>query len=165
MTNTSSGSNSTWGAFTPVMPAFIRLIAGVIVLVIIEAVVLGFPGITQNISGSTISIANIAVFMIGLVVAFIVFKFGTQLSKAVSDAYKNYETWVPLLAYIFQIIAIVILYSVSSGIATQYFTSTSAPWAYPLIFLLIALLPTLRVVVNLVHALDNSSGTKHSTNN
>src|SRR2546427_4343835 len=38
MTNTSSGSNSTWGAFTPVMPAFIRLIAGVIVLVIIEAV-------------------------------------------------------------------------------------------------------------------------------
>jgi len=163
MTNTSSGSNSTWGAFTPVMPAFIRLIAGVIVLVIIEAVVLGFPGITQNISGSTISIANIAVFMIGLVVAFIVFKFGTQLAKAVSDAYKNYQTWVPLLAYIFQIIAIVILYSVSSGIATQYFTS--APWAYPLIFLLIALLPTLRVVVNLVHALDNSSGTKHSTNN
>src|SRR5947209_7583856 len=163
MTHTSGGSNSTWGAFTPVMPAFIRLIAGVIVLVIIEAVVLGFPGITQNISGSTISIANIAVFMIGLVVAFIVFKFGTQLAKAVSDAYKNYQTYVPLLAYIFQIIAIVILYSVSSGIATQYFTS--APWAYPLIFLLIALLPTLRVVVNLVHALDNSSGTKHSTNN
>src|SRR6266568_4189298 len=98
MTNTSSGSNSTWGAFTPVMPAFIRLIAGVIVLVIIEAVVLGFPGISQNIT----------VFMIGLVVAFVVFKFGTQLSKAVSDAYKNYQTWVPLLAYIFQIIAIVI---------------------------------------------------------
>jgi hypothetical protein len=152
MTNTSSGSNSTWGAFTPVMPAFIRLIAGVIVLVIIEAVVLGFPGIGQNISGSSISIANIAVF-----------KFGTQLSKAVSDAYKNYQTLVPLLAYIFQIIAIVILYSVSSGIASQYFTS--APWAYPLIFLLIALLPTLRVVVNLVHALDGQSATKHSQNN
>src|SRR5437867_12996771 len=84
MTNTSSGSNSTWGAFTPVMPAFIRLIAGVIVLVVIEAVVLGFPGISQNISGSTISIANIVVFMIGLVVALIVFKFGTQLAKAVN---------------------------------------------------------------------------------
>jgi len=68
-----------------------------------------------------------------------------------------------LLAYIFQIIAIVILYSVSSGIATQYFTS--APWAYPLIFLLIALLPTLRVVINLVHALDGQSATKHTTNN
>jgi hypothetical protein len=163
MTNTQSGSNSTWGAFTPVMPAFIRLIAGVIVLVIIEAVVLTFNGITQPITGSTISIANIAVFIIGLVVAFIVFKFGTQLSKAVSDAYKNYQTWVPLLAYIFQIIAIVILYSVSSGIALQYFTS--APWAYPLIFLLIALLPTLRVVVNLVHALDGQTATKHTANN
>src|SRR3989449_7639366 len=99
MTNTSSGSNSTWGAFTPVMPAFIRLVAGVIVLVIIEAVVLGFPGIGQPISGSTISIANIAVFMIRLVVALIVFKFGTQLSKAVSGAYKSYQNWVPLLAY------------------------------------------------------------------
>src|SRR6266849_2868638 len=123
MTNTSSGSNSTWGAFTPVMPAFIRLIAGVIVLVIIEAVVLGFPGIGQNISGSTISIANVAVFCIGIVVSLIVFKFGTQLSKAGSDAYKNYQNWVPLLAYIFQIIAIVILYSVSSGIASSLFAA------------------------------------------
>ena len=164
MTNTQSGSDSTWGAFTPVMPAFIRLIAGVIVLVIIEAVVLGFPGISQNITGSTISISSVAVFCIGLVVALIVFKFGTQLSKAVSDAYKSYQAWVPLLAYIFQIIAIVILYNVSSGIAGQYFTS--APWAYPLIFLLIALLPTMRVVVNLVHALEGSTTTqKHSQNN
>src|SRR2546425_4127077 len=52
MTNTSSGSNSTWGAFTPVMPAFIRLIAGVIVLVIIEAALLrssrGKPEISCN---------------------------------------------------------------------------------------------------------------------
>src|SRR3989442_8128078 len=114
MTNTSSGSNSTWGAFTPVMPAFIRLIAGVIVLVIIEAVVLGFPGIGQNISGSSISIANIAGFTIGLVVGLLLFKFGTQLAKAGSDADKNYQTHVPLLAYIFQNIAILILYNVSN---------------------------------------------------
>src|SRR2546428_5449302 len=99
MTNTSSGSNSTWGAFTPVMPAFIRLVAGVIVLVIIEAVLLGFPGIGQPISGSTISIANISVFIIGLFVALIVFKFGKQLSEAVSDAYKRYPNWGPFLAY------------------------------------------------------------------
>src|SRR2546427_7969860 len=58
MTNTSSGSNSTWGAFTPVMPAFIRLIAGVIVLVIIEAVVVGVPGIGPNKSRRTPSIAH-----------------------------------------------------------------------------------------------------------
>ena len=163
MTNTSSGSNSSWGAFTPVMPAFIRLIAGVIVLVIIEAVVLGFPGIGQNISGSTISIANVAVLCIGLIVALIVFKFGTQLSNAVSDAYKNYQTWVPLLAYIFQIIAIFILYNVSSGLAAPSFASQ--PWAYPLIFLLIALIPTLKAVINIVHSLEGSSTGKHSTNN
>ncbi len=62
------------------MPAFVRLIAGVIVLVIVEAVVLGFPGIANTISGSTISVANIVVFVIGLIVCFIVLKFGTSRS-------------------------------------------------------------------------------------
>src|SRR5256712_13429036 len=68
MTNTSSGSNSTWGAVTPVMPAFIRLIAGVIVLVIIEAGVLRGPGDTPDNSSSTISSADNAA-IITLVVA------------------------------------------------------------------------------------------------
>src|SRR3989441_12816470 len=58
MANTSSGSNSTWGAFTPVMPAFIRLIAGVIVLVIIEAVVAGFSRISPKITGNNLFIAQ-----------------------------------------------------------------------------------------------------------
>ncbi len=155
-------SSNTWGAFTPVMPAFIRLIAGVIVLVIIEAVVLGFPGISNPISGSTITLANVAVFFIGLIVSIIVLKFGTQLANAVSDAYKAYRNWTPLLAYFFQIIAIAILYTVSSGVAAPYFTS--APWAYPLAFLLIALIPTLKVVVNLVHALEGTPSSKHSQN-
>src|SRR5260370_31085525 len=103
MPNKSTVSNSTWGAFNPVMPAFIRLIAGVIVLVIIEAVVLGFPGISQNITGSPISIANIVMFMIGHVVAFIVFKFGTQHFKTPSGGDKKLQTSVPLFPYIFQI--------------------------------------------------------------
>src|SRR2546422_11599993 len=63
MTNTSSGSNSTWGAFTPVMPAFIRLIAGVIVLVIIEAVMLRFPRMRANsILGSKTLVELLVVF-------------------------------------------------------------------------------------------------------
>src|SRR2546430_13313394 len=80
---TDSTSNKTWGAFAPVMPSFIRLVAGVIVLVIVEAVVLGFPGISNPITGSTISVANIVVFMLGLVVCFIILKFGTQLADTV----------------------------------------------------------------------------------
>src|SRR3989442_4975241 len=58
MTNTSSGSNSTWGAFTPVMPAFIRLIAGVIVLVIIEADGRGPPRLSHHIAGTKHSVAG-----------------------------------------------------------------------------------------------------------
>ncbi len=161
----STSNKGTWGAFEPVMPAFIRLIAGVIVLVIVEAVILGFPGIASNITGSTISYSDVAVFMIGLIVCFIVLKFGTQLADTVSDAYRSYKTWTPLLAYFFQIVAIGILYEVTNPIAQPYFTSD--PWAFPLIFLLIALVPTIKVVVNMVHALEgsNSSSTsKHSQN-
>ncbi|HXL51060.1 MAG TPA: hypothetical protein VN949_04545 [Candidatus Limnocylindrales bacterium] len=160
---TDSTSNKTWGAFAPVMPSFIRLVAGVIVLVIVEAVVLGFPGISNPITGSsTISVANIVVFMLGLIVCFILLKFGTQLADTVSDTYKNYRTWTPLLAYFFQIVAIGILYSVTSGIAQPYFTAQQ--WAFPLIFLLIALIPTIKVVVNMVHALEGPGSTKHSQN-
>ena len=145
------------------MPSFIRLVAGVIVLVIVEAVVLGFPGISNPITGtSTISVANIVVFMLGLIVCFILLKFGTQLADTVSDTYKNYRTWTPLLAYFFQIVAIGILYSVTNGIAQHYFTAQQ--WAYPLIFLLIALIPTIKVVVNMVHALEGTGTTKHSQN-
>lgn len=158
---TDSTSSKTWGAFTPVMPSFIRLVVGVIVLVIVEAVVLGFPGISNNVSGSSISVANIVVFMIGLVVCFIVLKFGTQLATTVQDAYKNYKAWTPLLAYFFQIVAIGILYAVTSSIAAPYFSAD--PWAFPLIFLLIALVPTLKVVTSVVHELEGSS-TKHSQN-
>jgi hypothetical protein len=160
---TDSTSNKTWGAFAPVMPSFIRLVAGVIVLVIVEAVVLGFPGISNPIAGTNnISVANIVVFMLGLIVCFIILKFGTQLADTVSDAYKNYKTWTPLLAYFFQIVAIGILYAVTSGIAQPYFTAQ--PWAYPLIFLLIALIPTIKVVVNMVHALEGPGSTKHGQN-
>ena len=160
---TDSSSDKTWGAFAPVMPSFIRLIAGVIVLVVVEAVVLGFPGISNPITGtSTISVANIVVFMLGLIVCFILLKFGTQLADTVSDTYKNYRTWTPLLAYFFQIVAIGILYSVTNGIAQPYFTAQQ--WAYPLIFLLIALIPTIKVVVNMVHGLEGTGTTKHSQN-
>src|SRR5881398_3912656 len=124
----STSNKGTWGAFTPVMPAFVRLVAGVIVLVILEAVILGFPGIGYNITGTQLSVANIVVFMIGLIVCFVVLKFGTQLANTVQDTYKNYKAWTPLLAFFFQIIAIGILYAVTAGIAQPYFGAN--PWAY-----------------------------------
>ncbi len=158
----SSSSSGSWGPFTPIMPATVRLVVSVIVLVVVEAIVLGFPGVTSNISGTQISIATLAVFFVGFVVSLIVLKFGTQLSNAVSNAYKAYRTWTPLLAYCFQVIAIVILYAVTNPIASPYMTS--APWAYPLIFLLIALIPTMKVVVNLVHALEGTPSSKHGQN-
>ena len=155
-------ADKTWGAFAPVMPSFIRLVVGVIVLIVVEAVVLGFPGIGYNISGTSITVADVAVFAIGLIVALIVLKFGTQLAETAGDAYKNYRSWIPLLSYFFQIVAIGILYEVTKNIAAPYFASD--PWAFPLIFILIALIPTLKVVTSIIHALEGTNTTKHSQN-
>lgn len=159
MTDSKSNSAGSWGALTPVMPAVIRLMAGLIVLVIVEAVVLGFPGITQDVTGTTISVASLVALFIGLIVVFIVLKYGTQIAATVHEHYDNYRTWTPLLSYFFQLLAIVILYYITAGVAASYFTS--APWAFPLIFLLVALVPTIKVVTNLVHDLDSQTASKH----
>jgi hypothetical protein len=159
---TDSKSTSPWGALTPVMPAVIRLMAGLIVLVIVEAVVLGFPGIGQDITGTQISIASVVALLIGLFVVFIVLKYGTQIASSIAEHYANYRTWTPLLSYFFQLLAIVILYYITAGVALSYFTS--APWAFPLMFLLIALIPTIKVVTNLVHDLDTHTAGRHTTN-
>lgn len=156
---TQSNNPDPMASFRPLMPSFIRLIASVIVLVVVEGVILGFQGINQPIYSSTVTVANIAVLFIGLIVALVVLKFGTQFSNAFSDAYKNYRTFTPVLAWVFQIIGLWILYTVSAPVAAPAFTS--APYAYPLIFLLLALFPTMKVVTSVVHSLETPT-TKHS---
>ncbi len=143
------------GDFQPLMPSLIRLLAGVLVLVVVQAVILGFPGIVgQTIPGSTIGTAALLGFCFGLVAAVVVLKFGTQLSIAAGEAWRSIKAYVPLLTYFFQIAALWILYVVSKDVASGFFTS--APWAYPLIFLALAIIPTIKVVVAMVRALEGT---------
>ena len=159
---TQSSNPDPMASFRPLMPSFIRLIASVVVLVVVEGVVLGFPGINQSIYSTTVTVANIAVLCIGLIVALVVLKFGTQFSNAFADAYHKYTTFTPVLAWIFQIIGLWILYAVSAPVVAPAFVA--APYAYPLIFLLIALFPTMRVVMTVVHSLEApSTASKHSS--
>jgi len=147
----------------PIMPPLIRLLAGIIVLVVIQATVLGFPGITALIPTTTFTIAAMVIFTLGLIVSAIVLKFGTQLATSLGDSYKNYRSYTPLLAWLFQMIALVILYNVSKPITASYFATI--PWAYPLIFLLIAIGPTIKVVMNTVSALEGKNTSKHLLTN
>jgi hypothetical protein len=158
-----SKQSSLMDDFRPIMPPLIRLIAGIIVLVVIQATVLGFPGITALIPTTTFTIAALVVFTLGLIVSAIVLKFGTQLATGVGEAYKSYRSFTPLLAWLFQMVALVILYDVSKPITASYFATI--PWAYPLIFLLIALGPTIKVVMNTVNALEGKNTSKHLLNN
>jgi hypothetical protein len=149
-----------FGDFRPIMPSLIRLLAGIIVLIVVQSIVLGFPGITQTVAGTSFTIASFAIFTVGLVVAAVVLKYGTQLASAVADTYKAYRAYAPILAWIFQLMALYILYSVSKTMVSSFFAS--APWAYPLIFLAMALIPTVKVVIAIVHALEGQNAHKQT---
>src|SRR5207244_4988511 len=120
-----------------VMPPLIPILSIINVLIDIQATHLSFTGITALIPTTTFTIAALVVFTLGLVVSAIVLKFGTQLATSLGDAYKSYRNYTPLLTWLFQMIALVILYNVSKPITASYFATI--PWAYPLIFLLIAI--------------------------
>src|SRR6266571_8728665 len=91
--------------FRPILPSLIRLLAGVIVLVAIQSIVLGFPGITNTVAGSQYTMAGIAAFAIGLIAAIVVLKFGTQLASAAGEAYRSIKDYAPLLGWFFQVAA------------------------------------------------------------
>jgi hypothetical protein len=158
-----SKRSSTMDDLRPVLPPLIRLVAGIIVLIVVQAVVLGFPGITQLIPTTSITIASVIILFLGLVVAGIVLKFGTQLSESIGEAYKRFKAWTPILAYLFQMAALFILYTVSKPVVSSFFASV--PWAYPLIFLLIALAPTIQVIIKIVNNLEGHSTTRHLLTN
>ena len=151
-----TSTHDPFGDFRPIMPSVIRLLAGIIVLIVVQSIVLGFPGITtQIVPGTAFSIASFVIFTLGLIVAAVVLKYGTQLANVVSDTYKAYRAYAPILAWVFQLTAIYILYSVSKTMVIGFFAS--APWAYPLIFLAMALIPTVKVVVAVVRALEGQN--------
>src|SRR5438552_18075765 len=104
-----SKQSSVMDDLRPIMPPLIRLLAGIIVLVVIQATVLGFRGITALIPTTTFTIAALVVFSLGLVVSAIVLKFGTQLATSLGDVYKIIRSYTPLLTWLYIVIAPVIL--------------------------------------------------------
>src|SRR5437899_13051845 len=116
-----TNTHDPFGGFRPVVPSVIRLLAGIIVLIAVQSIVLGFPGITQMVPGTAFSIASFVIFTLGLIVAAVVLKFETQVVIVVSDTYKAYRPYASILAWIFQLTAIYILYSVSKTMVSDFF--------------------------------------------
>ena len=136
------------------MPSFMRLVAGVIVLIVVESIVLGFPGLSQTVPSSTITVSSLVIFLVGLVATILVFKFGTQLSSAAADAYDSVKNYQELLTWVFQIAALYIFYITSRALVTASGIFRSVPWAYPMIFVGLGLIPTVKVVVNTIHKVE-----------
>ncbi len=139
------------------MPSFMRLVAGVILLIVVESIALGFPGLTQTIPSTTVTITSLVVFLVGFTAAIIVFKYGTELSHAASETYNSLQNYEELMKYVFVIAALYILYVTSRALVTASGVFRSTPWAYPMIFLVIGIIPTIKVVVNTIHTLEHSS--------
>ncbi len=150
-----SKNNGMMDDLRPILPFLIRLLAAAIVLIAVQNIILGFPGITQPVLNSTYTTAGLAAFAIGLIGAIVVLKFGTQLASAAGDAYASIKDYAPLLGWFFQVAALYILYVACKGITGNVFNS--APWAYPLIFLVLAIIPTVKAVMSVVHALEGHS--------
>lgn len=148
--------------FQPLMPSAIRLLAGIIVLLVVQGIVLGFPGINQPLPSSTVSVSSLLVLAIGLIGAVVVYKFGTQFSTALGENYHSYKDYAPWLTYFFQVASLWVVYTACKAIATPYFTST--PWAYPMIFLALAIVPTIRFLASIVQRLEGHT-TKQAQRN
>ncbi len=150
-----SKTSGVMGDFRPIMPSLIRLIAGVIVVLVLQSVILGFPGITQNVPSTSLTMSSLVTVTLGLIATVVVLKFGTKLSNAIGDVYSSIKNYTPLLAFFFQVVAVWILYNACRAISRPLFTSV--PWAYPLAFLALAMIPTIRAVVSVVRALEGHS--------
>jgi hypothetical protein len=134
-----------------------RLVAGIVLLVVVESIVLGFPGLTQTLPSSSVTITSLVIFLVGLIATIIVFKYGTQLSKAATEAFRDLQPYEEVLTFCFQIAALYILYETSKTLVSASGAFRTAPWAYPMIFLAIGIIPTIKVVVNTIHTLDHHS--------
>jgi len=138
-----------------------RLAAGTIVLYILEAIVLGFPGLTQTLPSSSITISSVVVALIGFVASIIVFKYGTELSRTAGDTFDAFKNYQELLTWVFQIAALYILYITSRALVSASGIFRGLPWAYPMIFAIIGLIPTIKVVVYYIHEVEGS-GQRHT---
>ncbi|TMI37651.1 hypothetical protein E6H23_11390 [Candidatus Bathyarchaeota archaeon] len=116
------------GRFQPLVPSLLRLFAGILVLVVLESIVLGFPGLSQTIR--------------------------TQLSSAASDAYNTFKKFEELAVLVFLIAALYISYITSRTLVTASGIFTGLPWAYPMIFVIIGLVSTVKVVINTIHTIE-----------
>ncbi|HZD12892.1 MAG TPA: hypothetical protein VE177_05165 [Candidatus Binatus sp.] len=156
-----SKHQGTSDGFNSLLPSLIRLIAGVIVLYVVGNIILGLPDMTRTVPGAgSLTAATLAGLAIGLVTVLVVLKFGTQFSNAVAEGYQSVKQWTPLLTYFFQLVSLWMLYNTLQGMSSGVFTS--APWAYPLIFLALAIIPTIRVLANIVQSFEGQNVHKHS---
>jgi len=135
-------------------PSIIRLIVLLVVLGIIYIVLVSLPGMGETTLGKVKNSAIVSAIF-GLVVASIVFKFALEVNSPIRSALPPHPEIAVVITNLLFVGAIWVVYVSLSGVVTPSLTDGS--WAYPLLFLAIALVPTIRITHALLRSTDKWS--------
>lgn len=132
-------------------PPIIRLIVLLVVLGIIYVVLISLPGMGKITLGEVKNSAIVSA-IIGLVMANIVFKFAREVNSPIRSAIPPHPEIAVVVTNLLFVVAILVAYISLGGVITP--SLTDGAWAYSLFFLVIALVPTIRITRTLLSSTD-----------
>jgi len=132
-------------------PPIVRLIVWLVVLGIIYVVLISLPGMGKITLGEVKNSAIVSA-IIGLVVASIVFKFAREVNSPIRSTLPPHPEIAVVITNLLFVVAILVAYISLGGVITP--SLTDGAWAYPLFFLVIALVPTIRITRTLLSSTD-----------
>ncbi|MDQ0287733.1 DNA-directed RNA polymerase subunit RPC12/RpoP/uncharacterized protein YacL [Desulfofundulus luciae] len=115
-----------------------------IILIIIKAIVVKLPSMDATVF-EHISIAGIASAIISIIIIGMVLVFGQDIAVRTARILPAYPEATQLLNTLFILIAIIIAYSAFDGLLVPFLAKIELTWLYPVLFLLIAILPVYRI--------------------
>ena len=145
-------------AITEFTTPVIKLILALIGLFVIQFIFVNLPGLDTTFPNTTLTIATVANGIITLIMAVIIVNFAREVEPRVRRVISGPEDVVYDIAnainFVIVFIAILIVYDGLNDVAVPALVSPSDAWMYDMLFLGIALIPTVIVAYRIFDNLD-----------
>lgn len=122
----------------------VGFLVSLIILIVIKAIIVNLPAM-DVIVFEYISIADIASAIISIVIIGMVLTFGQDIAVRTARIFPAYPEIAQLLNTACILIAIIIAYGAFDGLLIPFLARVNLNWLYPVLFLLIAILPIYRI--------------------
>jgi len=137
----------------------VKLLLGLIGLFVLRLIVTNLPGLGTDIPGAPISFATVAAGLITLVMVGIIANFGREIEPRINQVLSGPATVVRDLSqaikHIIFLVALVLAYGGLSPVVVPFLFPDPGPWVYDVVFLLIALGPTLIIAQRMYTNLED----------